>query len=437
MTAVIADEMQAGADNRRERWNYSLLLSSGVAQATAALLTNPAVVLPFLYISLGAPIVFAGLLYPFMKGASLLSGMLIAPFLRKPAHAKLSVFLPTLLSAAALAAIALAADGEPTAVVVVLFIAVAILLGLCRGVSNVGFGQLLGIVIPSHRRIPIAFTQSLLAGLVAVAIVALTKDSLATDQPLQRQVTVLWAGIAATVVAAMIVVTVRLIEEKETPETASPIEAESGGAGFLRLLRTGIETGMRYPWYRRYLVARILFLSVTLAMPFYTIHAASVHKITPHGLSILVIAASAGVVIGSIVWGRLAGRAHGHVMSASACIAALAAVLAMFLEYTGLIASISLYAITIALVAVSANGIRTTIYLYLIDITSEHERPYLLGLADLIVGVMAIVGAATLGALAQLAHPAAPLVALLVLSVGAGFFAIRLDDSAEQSKATG
>lgn len=426
---MIADEAATRADTRHERWNYSVVLSSGVASATAGQLVNPAVVLPFLYMSLGAPIVFAGLLYPFMKGASLLSGMLIAPFLEKPAHAKLSVCLPTLLTAAALAVIALWADRTSVPVAVALFIAVAVMLGLCRGVSNVGFGQLFGMVIPSHRRVPIAFTQSLLAGMAAIVVVALTKDSLATGQPMQMQVTVLWAGIAATLVAAVIIVTVRMVDE-ESKESTRPVEADAGPKGIVRKLRRGFETGVRYRWFRRYLVARILFLSVTLAIPFYTIHAAAVHKTTPHGLSILVIAASAGIVIGSIVWRWLAVRTHLYVMVASACLGAIAAALALFLEFSGGIANIALYAIAIVLVAVSANGIRNAVYLYFIDMTSESERPYLQALADLTVGILSISGAAVLGVLAQLAHPAFPLVAFLVLGLAAAYFTTTLEGPA-------
>jgi hypothetical protein len=429
---VIAEEASIGADDKRERWNYSMVLSSSVASAAAGQLVNPSVVLPFLYMSLGAPIVFAGLLYPFMKGASLLSGMLVAPFLEKPAHAKLSVCLPTLLSAAALAVIALWADSVPVPVAVALFVAVAVLLGLCRGVTNIGFGQLFGMVIPSHRRVPIAFTQSLLAGIAAITVVALTKDSLATNQPMQMQVTVLWAGIAATLIAAIIVVTVRLVD-KDPKEPSPHVEADERPRGMFRKLRAGFETGARYPWFRRYLVARILFLSVTLAMPFYTIHAASVHKTTPHGLSVLVIAASAGIVIGSIIWRWLAARAQLYVMIASSCTGAVAAALALFLEFTGGVANIALYAIAIVLVAVSANGIRNAIYLYFIDMTSEGERPYLQGLADLIVGIVSISGAAVLGVLAQLAHPAFPLVAFLVLGLAAAYFTTRLEDPASRA----
>jgi hypothetical protein len=427
---AIADKAPSRTDSRRERWNYSVVLSSSVASAAAGQLVNPAVVLPFLYMSLGAPIVFAGLLYPFMKGASLLSGMLVAPFLEKQAHARLSVCVPTLLSAAALAVIALWADSTPIPVAVALFIAVSVMLGLCRGVTNVGFGQLFGMVIPSHRRVPIAFTQSLLAGIAAITVVALTKDSLATNQPMQMQVTVLWAGIAATLIAAIVIITVRLTDDA-SEESRPPAEADEEVKGILGKFRTGFETGARYPWFRRYLVARILFLSVTLALPFYTIHAASVHKTTPHGLSVLVIAASAGIVIGSIIWRRLAVRTQLYVMIASACTGAIAAALALFLEFTGGIANIALYAIAIVLVAVSANGIRNAIYLYFIDMTSESERPYLQGLADLIVGVMAISGAAVLGVLAQLAHPAFPLIAFLVLGLAAAYYTTRLEDPAQ------
>jgi hypothetical protein len=430
MAAEEASAAGGGAD-RLERWNYSLVLSSGVASKTASQLVNPTLVLPFLYLALGGPVFVAGLLLPFMKGASLVAEMGAAPFLKETSRAKVSVFLPTLLSGLALSVIALAAEGAPQAIVVALFVAIAIVLGLCSGISSVGFSQLFGAVIPSHRRAWVTFNQALVAGLIAIVIVAVTKDFLASDAPLQRHVTVLWAGIVATIIGGIIVIGIRLIEgEEEKKQGAS---AEHGGtrrhgARLLAELRTGFESGARLPWFRRYLMARILFMSVTLAMPFYTIHAASYHKGTPHGLTILVIAASAGLAVGSLVWRRLSRRSHKLVMATACLVAAGSAVLALVLDFTGLITNVVLYAVAIFLVALATGGVRNSRYLYFIDMTSKEERPYLLALGDVIVGVLAIAAATVLGVLAHLTDPTLPLMALLGLNLVAVLAALTLVD---------
>lgn len=423
----------AGGPDRLERWNYSMVLSSGVASSTASQLVNPTLVLPFLYLTLGGPVVVAALLLPFMKGASLVAEMGAAPFLKEASRAKVSVFLPTLLSAFALSVIALAAEGAPQAVIVALFLAIAFVLGLCTGISNIGFGQLFGAVVPSHRRARVTFNKALVAGLLAIAVVAITKDLLASDAPLQRHVTVLWAGIVATIVGGIIIIGIRLIVEEEEKTEPAPQATHHGtgrhGARILADLRTGFEAGARLPWFRRYLMARVLFMSVTLAMPFYTIHAASYHKGTPHGLSILVIAASAGVAVGSLAWRRLSERSHKLVMATASLVGAVSAVLALALDFTGLITNVVLYAVAIFLVALAAGGVQSGGYLYFIDMTSTAERPYLLALGDVIVGVLAIAAASVLGVLAHLADPTVPLMVLLVVNLVAVLAALALVDS--------
>lgn len=426
------------AGDRFERRNYSLVLSSGVATSAAGQLANPSVVLPFLYLALGAPVVVAGLLLPFMKGAGLVAEMAVAPYMNDTWRAKISVFLPTFLSALALSVVALAVKGASPAVVVVLFVAIAIVLGLCSGVSNIGFGQLFGTVIPSQRRIRITFNRAAVAGLIAIAVVAITKDILASEAPFQRHVTVLWAGIILTLIGAIFIIGVRLFEEEaekgeaETESDAGPTGQGSapmwhGGSTFAEL-RKGFQAGARLQWFRRYLMARVLFMSVTLAMPFYTIHAASVHKGTPHGLTILVIAASGGIAVGSLGWRRLSERSHKVVMVTASLVGAVSAVLALGLDFAGLIQNITFYAIAIFLVALAAGGVKSGGYLYFLDMTTKKQRPYLLALGDVVVGVLAIGAASVLGVLAHLTDPKVPLMALLGLNLVAVVAALALID---------
>ena len=52
------------------------------------------------------------------------------------------------------------------------------------------------------------------------------------------------------------------------------------------------------PWFRSYVIARCLLVSVELAMPFYAIHAAALHSHKQVSLSIFVVATGIAVVIG-------------------------------------------------------------------------------------------------------------------------------------------
>jgi Major Facilitator Superfamily len=441
MTDAAKSTEGAGTEERR---NYALVFSGGVAATTAGQLANATLVLPFLYLALGAPVLFAGLLLPIMQGSELVAELFGAPFLESRKRAKISVVVPTLVSAAALALIAFAAEGSPKSVVVGLFLTIAIVVGLCDGIVTLGYGQLFGVVIPSEQRGGITFFEAMIAGALAIAIAWLTKDLLAADQPLQRHIVVLWAGIVAMVVGGVIIVGVRVgeaEEEKREEEAAEPAAPPTHGSrrrhrrhvlprlkgpDILQSLRHGLQVGMKHVWFRRYTVACVLFLSVVLAMPFYTIHAASYHKGSTHGLTVLVIAASAGIVVGSPLWAYLSKRSNRTVVILGSFIAAASAMVALGLDFTHLAGNLWLYAIVIFMLAFGANGVSESSYLYLIEMSSESERPSLLALSDVAVGVLAVGVAAVLGIVAHFSNPTIPLMVLLVANILAGIYAIWL-----------
>ncbi len=449
MADLAAGSSQAG--DRYLRWNYSLALSSAIALSIAGQLTSATLVLPFLYLALGAPVFFVGLVLPLRMAAQLSSELLIAPFLKQSRRAKLSIFGPMILAAATLATVALISDGAPRTVVVAVFLTAAVILGLCRGIKNVGYAQLIGAVVPSEKRGWFSFSQTMISCTVAILVAGLTRDLLAADTTLHRHVVVLWMGIAAMVAGGVTIIGLRLIAEEGERDTESlqpPGHADSPDHAFgigdhqdrdrINVLRglqrrhlwleltEGLRTGIGYPWFRRYMLTRILFLSVALAMPFYTIHAASYHTHTPHGLSILVIAASAGIAVSAPLWAKLATKSNKLVIILGTFIAASSAAFALVLDFTGLVTQIWLYGIVVFLLAVGSSGAGSCANLYLIGMTSGKERPGLVAISDVLGGIFAITGSAILGYVAHMNDPTVPLIVLLVLNLIAGFLAMTL-----------
>lgn len=441
---ITADGMGA-IGNPRLNKNYTLVFASSIATSTAKQLASAQLVLPFIYLALGAPVIFAGLLLPLMLIAQLAAELLSAPFLQEVAWAKRSVLLTTLVSAAALAVIAVTAADAPRNAVVALFLATAIALGICRGVLKVGYGQLFGVVVPSELRILITFSVALVTGLVAIAIAVMTADLLASDHPLQRHIVVLWLGIFAMIAAAGLIAGVRVVEKSEhTPHALhflpllDHIEHHrllvlrdfAKDSRIRRELWRGFRTGMQFPWYRRFGVWSILALSVLLAMPFYTLHAATYQKGIPHALAILVIAASAGMAAGSPYWRRVASRSHKRVMVLGTFVAAASAVLALLLDFAHLVGNVWLYALVIFLLGFAATGVRNAAYLYFIEMTSARDRPCLMAFKDLAVGIVAIGLSIVLGVVARWSNPTIPIMLLLGANVVAALFALSLVESA-------
>lgn len=405
-----------------ETRNYQLIFWSGALATIGGQLVNPRLVLPFLYLALGAPTFIAGLLLPFVTGARLVAEIFVSPFINRVTRAKLAVYIPNILTGAILAVVALFATNLPQIMVVLLFLLTAIIMGLCQGITSLGTSQIYGVSVPDQKRNRMVFAQATISGILAIIVVWATKDLLASDQPLQRHIVVMWCGVVAMFAAGISFAGVRIFED-QVPAPPKPVHKPKPIAE----LATGFKTGMAYPWYRKFLIARILFLSVELAMPFYTIHAATFHMGTKHSLSYFVIGASAGVVIGSLLWGWLSGRLSVKpVMWLGCAISALSALMALGFTLAGYATNVWIYALIILLLSLGSNGVIYGRYLYVIEKTDETERPYLVALGDVSAGLVGIVFAAILGAVAHLHDPITPIFALVVLNVIAMLYAFGL-----------
>ncbi len=405
-----------------ESRNYQLIFWSGALATIGGQLVNPRLVLPFLYLALGAPTFVAGLLLPFVTGARLIAEIFVSPFVNHVTRAKLAVYVPNILTGAILAVVALFATNLTQVMVVLLFLLTAIIMGLCQGINSLGTSQIYGTSVPESKRNRMVFAQATISGVLAIIVVWVTKDLLASDQPMQRHIVVMWCGVVAMFAAGISFAGVRLFEE-EIKRPPKRVEKPKP----LTELATGFRTGMAYPWYRKFLLARVLFISVELAMPFYTIHAATYHIGTEHSLSYFVIGASAGIVIGSIMWGWLSGRVSvKHVMWLGCLTSALSAIMALVFTMTGHASNVWIYAAVILLLSLGGNGVIYGRYLYVIEMTREQERSYLVALGDVTAGLVGIAFAVVLGAVAHLHDPVTPIIALAILNVVAMLYAFRL-----------
>jgi len=409
--------------------NYQLIFFSGALATIGGQLVNPRLVLPFLYLALGAPTFIASLLLPFVTGARLVAEIFMSPFVNRAARAKLAVYIPNILTGTILSIVALLATDLPDLLIMLLFLTTAVVMGLCQGITSLGTSQIYGISVPNHKRNRMVFAQATISGVLAICIVWLTRDLLASEEPLQRHIVVLWCGVAAMFAAGISFAGVRILEDETSPTQSAGSKSKPNP---LSELSASFKTGMAYRWYRKFLTARLIFLSVELAMPFYTIHAATFHVGTKGSLSYFVMAASAGVVTGSLLWGWLSGRISVRpVMWLGCLISALSALLALGFTLTGQAQNVMFYALVIGLLSLGSNGVVYGRYLYLIEMTRESERPYLVALGDVCAGLVGILFAAALGAVAHLHDPVTPIIALAALNLIAFAYALRLPSVAK------
>jgi MFS family permease len=415
--------MTAADDNARR--NFPVLLGQGVAGGAANELTSVQLVLPFLYTTVGAPLFFAGLLVPVATVAKRLAQILVAPLVSAARSNKRLIALSTLATAGAIAVISLTFTSVGVFWVVPIFLLVAAVIGAASGLGGLAFQDLIGRALSDERRRRLLFTQSSIAGLFVVAVALGAQLLFRPGTSLAAHQELIWLGIGLFVLSALLVMLVR------EPAKREPATRESRDQ--IAALRESFRMAFALPWFGRFLIARTLYLSIELAIPFFSIHAATFHGDSIGGLNAFVIAASAGLVIGGLIWPRIGKRSVDRIMLIAAGLTCIGGVMAIAIELRLISQSVFCYAIVFVLVSLGAQGVKNGRTLFLLGKATDAERPFCIAVANVTIGMVAIVFGALLGALASLKGVGWPIAALIVLNVAAALYTLKLRDPPAQS----
>lgn len=415
-----------------EGWNFRALIVQGTLFEAARSLASPRLVLPFLYLALGAPAVFAGLISPLVQFAQLVSQIVSAPVVTSSQTRKWYLVLCNAAMACVLAIVALASrDTTPAPIVLGVFLVVALAIGALKGLNTLAFSDLIGRALRPVTRNQLLFLVSAIAGAVTIAA-AWASPRLAGDaEPLHQHVTLLWIGVAITALAALPSLVLREDLSRPVPTRAR------GVAGFAADMREGFARAAGIDWFRRYVVARMMLVSVTLAMPFYAVHGADLHAGKSGSLGTFVVATSAAVIVGGPLWHRLAGRSQRLALCAGAVITALAGVWALVIEMTPALQTVGHHAIVFGLVSLGTQGVSGAQTLYLVNAAPEADRPYYVAVASGLTGALGVVVAFAFGAVAHLQGTEWPVAMVAGLNLAAVWACARLTPPSELRSATG
>ncbi|WP_372575097.1 hypothetical protein [Ruegeria jejuensis] len=417
---MIDSDKKSAASGKKNR---AYLLWGGIADSLSDILASPSIVLPFLYLSLGAPQFLAGLLLPCVKGARIVAEATMSPYVKLGDRSKKAMILPNLVIALVLAILALSGAALPNGIVMVFFLAVALIVGCCYGVWALGSNHIYGSELEEEERGQIVFTQLALSCVLAIAIVWITRTLMAGETPFERHRVLLWLGVLALLVSCFCMF--RLVLTKTADQVSKSANAKEKEA-FTKQVAHGWSLALQYAWFRRFLVARVFFLSVELATPFYTIHAATFHLSTPHILSIFVTATSAGRALGAVLWRRIVQKSIRYTIACASIIACFSSLMAIGFDLFGLASNPWVYATTIFFLSFGIGGETEGRYLYLLSMSSASNRPYMVALSDAVAGIGGIIFASVLGIVAQIQSVLIPLTALAALNAIAAYLALSL-----------
>jgi len=410
-------------DDRNSIWNYRVLLGQGVSTNAARELTSVKLVLPFLYTSVGAPVFFAGLLVPIATAAKIGVQTFAAPLIGAARSNKKFLALAALATALALVLISLTLDLVTVPWLVAIFLFVALVLGASAGLGSLAFQNLIGRTLTHETRSRLLFTQSSLAGIFAMIVAFASQIVLKPGTSLVAHQELIWLGIGLFLISALVITAIR-----EPPAPTDTSQQGGPRRRGLAELGEGFRIALALGWFRRFLIARTLYLSIELAMPFFSIHAASYHGNSVIGLNAFVIASSIGLVVGGFFWPRIGRGAVRTILILAACITCLGGLLAMAIELKLVSQGIFLYAIVFVLISLGAQGIQNGRTLYLIGTATDHERPYCIAVGSVTIGLIAIAFGALLGALGGFQGVVWPIFALMVLNILAALYTVKLRD---------
>jgi MFS transporter len=418
MTKTTQDTEGKGA-----RRNFRVLLGEGISGGAANELTSIQLVLPFLYTTVGAPLFFAGLLVPISTAAKRAAQLLAAPIVSAARSNKRLMALTTLAVAAAIGLISLTFNAAGIYWLVPIFLFVAAVIGAANGLGSIAFQDLIGRVLSDDRRRRLLFTQSSIAGLFVVVVAFGAQLAFKPGTSLAAHQELIWLGIGLFLLSALLTMLIR-----EPPKSAprdAPQDRETRAAQIAKL-RDNFRNAFALPWFGRFLIARTLYLSIELAIPFFSIHAATFHGNSISGLNAFVIAANIGLIAGGFFWPRIGKRSVSRIMVLAAGLTCLGGLMAIAIEFKLISQSILCYAVVFALVSLGAQGVKNGRTLYLLDMATDEERPYCIAVANVTIGIVAIGFGALLGALAGFKGVGWPIFALVVLNVLAALYTLKL-----------
>ena len=331
--------------------------------------------MPFLYTALGGPILYSGLFAPVVVVAGLLAQLLGARLIGVARRSRGYLALSTMVVAAVLAGVA-GLTGDTVAVwLPVVFVAASVVMGMSNSFGLLTFQDMIGRVLLERSRINLLFAIGVAsgAGVIVTTLVSQFVNGFAASEATPRDHALLvWFGAGMMLLSAVVALAVR-----ESPRVLPPVDArEEGGKSYIGSLYDSIRFVSRLAWFRRFVVARMLFLSVEMVMPFFAVHAATFHARTAPSLSLFVIAFSFGMIGGGLVWPYVSRKSIQLVLSISPMVAGLAALLAFVSHIIVSLQSPFTHAAMIFLLAFATQGTLDGSTAYVVGSSTDEERPY-------------------------------------------------------------
>jgi hypothetical protein len=391
-------------DQPRNFFAYSI---SNLFTKVADELASAKLLLPWLFGALGAPALLVGFLVPIREAGVLLPQLAVAAFIRQRPLRKPVWILGSLLSAVALALMAVAAALTSGALAGWIILGLLVLFSLARGLCSVSAKDVLGKTVSKSRRGRLMGWSAGIAGLLTLAV-GLYLEFLAPADAGVRIFVVLLAGAAVFFVLGALVFQGIREQPGATGGGGNALDTALASIGLLKTDRL----------FLRFVLVRIALLSVALTAPFYVLLAQQHSGGNLAGLGLMIVASGLASSISAPLWGGLSDRSARWVMVLSAAMAGALGVgtwvLAQGAGAVWLGQPLS-FAALFLLLGIAHAGVRIGRKVYLVDMASAEQRAAMVAVSNTIIGVAMLVA----GPVGLLGDRHGPALVVLVLGLAA------------------
>lgn len=403
------------------RWNLRVLLAHGLFTSVGHRLAPPRVIIPYIYIAVGAPTFFAAVLVPLLYGISQLSQTFSAPLIASAKLRKTYLVTGKIIMSAGMVLAAISIQVDWILAVTVIFLLAALAIGVGQGVGSLAYSTLVPELLDKDRR---SLLFNFAGGISACAVIGLALANhwyFQGGDPLTSHVTLVWLAVSSGIIGVILVVYVREQPKSGSCERRAERTDRPAAAGLLRQIRRGWSFSLEHAWFRQYIVARILLLSITQVIPFYAIHAASLHGTVPGALSSIIIALSVGAILSVPALLLMARRSIHAKLIVGICASGLSAVMALLIDRNPGYQHYLYYTPIFVLLSFSMQAVSINIRVYLGEMAPSDGSEYFFSASKMFAGTIGLIVAVVLGFLAHYNYEAYPIAVILCVNVIAMF----------------
>ena len=341
-------------------------------------LANVKTVIPWLLASVGAPDFWIGLLVPIKESGSMLPQLFIADIVRRRPNRKPVWIVGALIQCLALIGIGVTPLLFRGPITGALIIALLILFSLARGLVSVASKDIVGKTIPKTRRGRLTGITAAISGFLTILTGALLFPYIVKNENI-----ILYSGILFFAAGLWIIATALFTTVQETPgATSGGGKAVKEALARLAILKTDLP-------FRRFVLARALFLTTALAGPYYIVMAKQIGS-GGEMLAVFILAGGIASAVSSLFWGKYADKSSKSVMILSVSIASLLGVMIFILDKVEILSAGYFWLIPAAyfILSIAHSGTRIGRKTYILDLAGGKKRIDYVAVGNTMIGLI-------------------------------------------------